>query len=61
MVIHDVFHIDQLGAGIQLQLQPLRIIGHKAFLHTVKTLVQPDAVHMHFPEHRQVLIGDSQP
>lgn len=61
MVIHDVLHIHQLGAGIQLQLQPLWIIGHKAFLHAVKTLVQPDAVHMHFPEHRQILIRGSQP
>ena len=61
MVIHDVLHINKLGAGIQLHLQPLRIIGHKAFLHAVKSLVQPDAVHMHFTKHGQVLKGDSQP
>ena len=60
MVVHDIFHIDQLCAGIQLYLKPLRIVGHQAFLHAVKALVQPDAVHVHLLENRQVFIGNPQ-
>ena len=61
MVIHDILHIHRLRTGIQLDLKSLRIIRHKTFLHAVKALVQPDAIHMHFLEHRQILIRNAHP